>query len=125
MISAVFFPRGELLLRRASTADSLVDLQQLLRQFTKAVIGLDFALRLLQFGIAGKGFGHGLSFHFTSQAKVGAVPGLVGLMATAAGLAAGTLGGGDRSTAKVGQCEHLLQDGAALLFQLGEGFFHG
>jgi len=45
---------------------------------------------------------------------------LVGLMAPAGRLAAGTLGRGDRTTAKIGQLQQLLEDGAALLFQIGE-----
>src|SRR4029077_5243709 len=46
-------------------------------------------------------------------------------MTTAVGFAAGAMCGSDRSTAKIGQPQHLLQDGMALMFQIAEGFGHG
>ena len=61
MVSAVFFLRRQLLLDGASAADLLIDFQQLLRQPTKAVIGLHLSLRLEPFGRGGKRFGDGLS----------------------------------------------------------------
>ena len=51
--------------------------------------------------------------------------GLVGLMASAVRFAAGATGSGDGSAAKVGQAQHLLEDGATLLFQIDEGLGHG
>ena len=125
MISAVFFLRCEFLFRGASAADLLVDFQQLRRQLPKAVIGLHLALRLVQFGRRGKGLGDGLSLHLAGQANVGAVSGLVGLMASAVRFAAGAAGGGNGSAAKVGEAQHLLEDGAALLFQINQGWGHG
>jgi hypothetical protein len=120
-----FFRQIQLWLERARLADLLVDLQQLLRQFTKAVIGLDLALCLLQRGRAGKGFGNCLSLYFTGQAEVRTMSGLMGLMAATRGLATAAAGSGDRSAAKVGQPEHFLEEGVALLFQLDEGIWHG
>ena len=50
---------------------------------------------------------------------------LVGLMALAVRFAADATGSGDGSAAKVGQVQHLLEDGATLLFQIDEGLGHG
>ena len=50
---------------------------------------------------------------------------LVGLMALAVRFAADATGSGDGSAAKVGQVQHLLEDGATLLFQIDEGLGRG
>jgi hypothetical protein len=123
-MAAVFFRRRELLPQGASPTDLLVDGQQLLRQQTKAMIGLHLPLRLLPFRFAGKGFRDGLPVHLAGQPKVGAVPWIAALMAMAVGLAAGAAGGGDRSATKIRQLKHLLEQGAALLFQFLQGFQH-
>jgi hypothetical protein len=125
MVSAVFFLRRQLLFDGAGAADLLIHVQQLLRQPTKAVIRLHLSLRLEPFGLTGKGFGDGLSVVLTGEAKVGAVSGMMGLMAVARRLAAGAPRGGDRSAAKVGQSDDFLEDVAALLLQLVERFRHG
>ena len=87
-----------------------------------AVIGLHLALCLMQFARRGKGFHDRLTFHLAGQAKVRAVSGLIRLMATGGRLAAGATGSRDRPTAEVGLSQHLLHDGATLMFQIGERF---
>jgi hypothetical protein len=123
--AAVFFRgRERWFFHRASAADFLVDGNPLLREFAELLIGCHLALRLLQFGSAGKGLGHRLSFHLASEAKVRTMRRVVGLMAMAARLAAGTVRRGNRPSAEVRQFPDALQDGLALLFQLGEGLGH-
>jgi hypothetical protein len=89
------------------------------------MVGIHFAFCFAEFGRSGKGFSDGLAFYLAGQTIVGAMSRLVGLMTTAVGFAASATGGGDRSAAKIGQAQHLLQDGIALTFQIAEGIGHG
>jgi hypothetical protein len=95
-----------------------------LREFAELLIGCHLALRLLQFSGRGKGLGDRLSFHLASETKVRTMRPVVGLMAMAARLAAGTIRRANRATAEVRQFQDALQDGLALLFKLGEGLGH-
>jgi hypothetical protein len=116
------FRRDSRLFKRASTATPLVEVQQFLGRFSNVAVGFHLALCLLPFGWGGKGFGDGFSFHLAGSAKVRALGGVVGLMAMSGRFATGTC---DRSSARVGQFQHLLKDSAALLFQFGEKLCHG
>jgi hypothetical protein len=47
------------------------------------------------------------------------MPGMMGLMTVATGLAAGSASGGDGAATKVGKVKNLLQDEISLLLQSG------
>src|SRR5450755_5053749 len=84
--------------------------------------GFNFTLRLMQLGGRREGFSNRLPTHLVCQAVVGAMTGLIGQMAMAVGLATAALNGGNGAAAKVAQLQDLVQDGRAMLFQIGDRF---
>ena len=82
---------------------------------------LYFALRLTQFHSRGEGFADGLSVDLASQAEVGAMTGLVGLMTTTVWFSTTTLDRGDGAAAKITKFQELCENAGPLLFEGGEG----
>lgn len=83
------------------------------------------AAGLLQSRGSGEGFRNGFSLVLARQAKVGAVPRMVGLMAVAVRLAAAALNAGDGSAAEVAQGRDPVQQFGSLLIEFGECVGHG
>ena len=65
----------------------------------------------------GQGFGNSFALDLIGQAKVGAMSGIIGLMAMAGRLATPALGGCNRSRTEVAQVGDLIDDVGTLLFQ--------
>src|SRR5450631_2407831 len=84
--------------------------------------GFHFTLRLMQLGGRRKGCTNRLPSHLVCQAVVGAMTGLIRQMTMAVGLATAALNGGNGAAAKVAQLQDLVQDGRAMLFQIGDRF---
>ena len=82
---------------------------------------LHLTLRLAQFCGRRETFADRLSIDLASQTEVGAVAGLVGLVAMTAWLPTATVDRCNGAAAKITHLQDLRQDAGALLFEAGEG----
>src|SRR5262249_50927404 len=100
----------------------------LLAELLEAMKFGDLLLRFAQRNRIGKGFGHGLTSHPSSEAKLGIVARVVRLSAMAGWLAASSHNGGNGTRPQVAKAQELLQKLGACVFQSREivrhwGFF--
>jgi len=121
MISAVFFRWRQLLLfGRPQATQAGVHLHKFSAQLLPSAICLNLALGFASCGRRGKGLGHRLALLFVSQPKIGSVPGILGAVAMAMGVATAPSGGRDRTGPEVAQLGDFPQQGSFLVLQGGQ-----
>jgi len=79
----------------------------------------DFSFGLSRRELVGQRFGNGLPIEFVSQAEIGAMAWMLGLVAMAVRFATSARGGSDRATTQVAESGDLTDNVTTLLF---EGF---
>jgi hypothetical protein len=109
--------RRQGLLDRAQAADLNIDFDELPAEALQLSKLGDLRLRLADGRGIGQRLGDARAIDLASQAEVGAMARIVGLMPVAGGLAAPAGGGSDRSTAQVAQGGDLTGQGGAQLFE--------
>ena len=82
---------------------------------------LDFPLRLVDGGGIGQRHGDGLALHFEGEAEIGAMAGVVRLMAVAVGLAATARGGSNGTAAQIAESGDLIGNLDAALIKSIQG----